>query len=213
MRKLLLGLSTGALAVLSISCNGQQGKQTNGLDEGKEPGIPKETNVTYKAPLNPTLTNIYKSIAQLPNDKDSVSPLDYKYTNEIRSELCLFVENLGLEQTNNRIIIIERINKSNVYRFGYYAAILSENSPIYYLKVDDYRTSALKAGSRLIDDPGVAVKTDIELFYKIAQTADLEVYNANKDEVAHKESVNSRIYLHIMDRAGSGFRTITYRLK
>lgn len=213
MRKLLLSMSAGILAVLSISCNGQQGGQTSTLDEGKEPGIPKESIVTYKAPLNNTLTGIYNDITKLPSKVDGVTPLDHKYTNEIRSELCLFVQNLGLEQSNNRIIIIERVHKTNIYRFGYYAAILSENSPIYYLKIDDYRTSALKAGSRLIDDPGVAVKTDIELFYKIAQTADLEVYNANKDEVAHKESVNSRIYLHIMDRAKSSFRTITYRLK
>ncbi|KZE76591.1 hypothetical protein AV926_15730 [Myroides marinus] len=213
MRKLLLSVSAGILAVLSISCNGQQGHQQRRVEESKEPGIPKESSVTYQAPLNPVFTNIYRSIAQLPNNQDGVSPLDYKYTNEIRSELCLFAQSLGLEQSNNRMIIIERIHKSNVYKFGYYAAILSENSPIYYLKVDDFRTSALKPGSRLIDDPGVAVKVDIELFYKIAQTSDLEAYNANKEEVAHKESVNSRIYLHIIDRAGSGFRTITYRLK
>lgn len=213
MKKLLLSLSIGVLAVLSVSCNGQQGGHTSTLDEGKEPGIPKENKVTYKAPLNNTVTGIYKEISKLPSKVDGVTPLDHKYANEIRSELCLFVQNLGLEQSNNRIIIIERIHKTNIYRFGYYAAVLSENSPIYYLKVDDYRTSALKAGSRLIDAPGVAVKTDIELFYKIAQTSDLEEYNVNKESVAHKESVNSRIYLHIMDRSGSGFRTNTYRLK
>jgi len=70
MRKLLLSVSAGILAVLSISCNGQQGHQQRRVEESKEPGIPKESSVTYQAPLNPVFTNIYRSIAQLPNDQD-----------------------------------------------------------------------------------------------------------------------------------------------
>ncbi|MCC9042932.1 hypothetical protein LNQ81_09620 [Myroides sp. M-43] len=213
MKKLVLGISIGILALIIGGCNGQKGSYTSSLDEEKEPGIPQESSVMYKAPLAQPLLDINNSISRLPDPIDGVSPLDFKYTSEIRAELCLFIQNLSLTQTNNRIVIVERINKSKVYKFGYYAAVLSENSPIYYLKIDDYRNSVLKAGSRLVDDPANVAKADIELFYKIAQTSDLEMYNINKELVARKEAVNSRVYLHIMDRAGRGFRVETYRLK